>query len=100
MEDTDYFVISEITAEDGISTINSTDVDLVLMDISLPKMDGLEATRQIRKDAEKGNIPIIALTAYAMTTDRESAIEAGCNDFLSKPVDELLLLEVIDRWLP
>ena len=93
-------MISEITAEDGISTLNSTDVDLVLMDISLPKMDGLEATRQIRKDTEKGNIPIIALTAHAMTTDRDSAIEAGCNDFLSKPIDEWLLLEVIDRWLP
>lgn len=95
--DADYKVIGAVTAEYGLDVIKSRVIDLILMDISLPEMDGLEATRRIRID--HGQMPIIALTAHAMITDKENAIEAGCSDYLSKPVDEESLLEMIETWL-
>ncbi len=72
-------------------------LDLILMDVSLPEMDGLEATRRLKApDSECGKIPVIALTAHAMASDRKKALEAGCDDFATKPVDFPKLLEQIE----
>jgi CheY-like chemotaxis protein len=73
--------------------------DLVLMDLSLPEIDGWEATRRIKADPSTSGIPIIALTAHAMVGDRERALEAGCDDFDTKPVDLQRLLEKMEALL-
>ena len=74
--------------------------DLVLMDMSLPIIDGWEATRRIKADPVTSTIPIIALTAHAMESDRDRAMEAGCDDYDSKPVDLARLLGKIEKLLP
>jgi two-component system cell cycle response regulator DivK len=73
--------------------------DLVLMDMSLPVIDGWEATRRLKADPATAALPIIALTAHAMASDRERALEAGCDDYDSKPVDLPRLLEKIEKLL-
>ena len=83
----------------GIASATETRPDLILMDISLPGMDGWEATRVLRAQAETAAIPIIALTAHAMESDRQRSIEVGCNDFDTKPVDLARLLVKIDALL-
>jgi CheY-like chemotaxis protein len=83
----------------GIASATTTRPDLILMDISLPGMDGWEATRILRAQAETASIPIIALTAHAMESDRQRSVEVGCNDFDTKPVDLARLLVKIDALL-
>jgi CheY-like chemotaxis protein len=74
--------------------------DLVLMDLSLPDVDGLEATRQIKSNPDAHVIPVIALTAHAMLNDRERALAAGCDDYDTKPIDLTRLLDKIQVLLP
>ena len=73
--------------------------DLILMDLSLPVIDGWEATRRIKADLATASIPIIALTAHAMSGDEGKARAAGCDDFMTKPIDEELLFAKLRRWL-
>jgi CheY-like chemotaxis protein len=75
-------------------------VDLVLMDIMMPEMDGLSAMREIRKRAEWKSLPIIALTAKAMADDREKSLAAGANDYIAKPLDVEKLLSLVHVWMP
>jgi len=85
---------------DSIALLKSTpDIDLVLMDIMMPEMDGYETIRQIRKDLKYQAIPIIALTAKAMKGDREKCIVAGASDYISKPVNSEQLLSLMRVWL-
>ena len=86
-----YRVVHARTGSEGIARVASETPDLVLMDIGLPDMDGLEAVRRIRQDPRFCTLPVIALTAHALTTDREKALAAGCADFDTKPVDFLRL---------
>ena len=91
-----------VTAPDGKAAIDLAESeipDLILMDLNLPEIDGWEATRRLKSDDATRHIPVIALTAYAMTYDRESALQAGCEDFETKPVDFHQLLGKIDKWL-
>jgi len=91
-----------LIAEDGGLAVSMTQTerpDLVLMDMSLPVIDGWEATRRLKADPETAGIPIIALTAHAMESDRERALEVGCDDYDSKPVDLPRLLGKIETLL-
>lgn len=99
IEDAGFNIMQSVRAEDGIENLYKGGIDLVLMDISLPEMDGLEATKIIKADNTISSVPIIGLSAHAMDSDREAAISAGCDDYLTKPLDEELLLELINRLL-
>jgi HAMP domain-containing protein/signal transduction histidine kinase len=93
-------VIYAENGRDGVKMLRAnSDVHVVLMDTMMPEMDGLEATREIRKLPEFQNLPIISLTAKAMKGDREKCLEAGASDYVTKPVDEEHLLAVIYNWL-
>lgn len=83
----DYEVIQATDGEQGVSLAQEHFPDVILMDLSLPRMDGWTATRTIKANSKLSHIPIIALTAHAMVGDRERALEAGCNDYISKPIN-------------
>src|SRR5262245_10094134 len=83
----------------GVETAARERPDLILMDLSLPGIDGWEATRRIKADAATASVPVIALTAHAMTGDEEKARAAGCDDFMTKPIDEDLLFLKLRHWL-
>jgi two-component system, cell cycle response regulator DivK len=97
--DEDYAVVTADDGGAGVAKAAAEQPDLVLMDLSLPVIDGWEATRRIKADPSTASIPVIALTAHAMSGDEEKAKAAGCDDFLTKPVDEDLLFAALRRWL-
>ena len=94
-----YEVVIALDGQEGVTMAASENPDLILMDMSLPVIDGWEATRQIKASEESTSTPIIALTAHAMPTDRDKALEAGCDDYDTKPVELPRLLEKIERLL-
>ena len=94
-----YEVLTAVDGESGLALIRSEAPALVLMDMSLPGIDGWEATRQLKADPATRAIPVIALTAHAMAGDREKALAAGCDDFDIKPIDLDRLLGKIEALL-
>ncbi len=94
-----YQVIEAVNGQEGVSIAEKEKPDLILMDLSLPVMDGWEATRILKADPELQFIPVIALTAHAMKGDEKKALAAGCDDYLAKPLDEDELLSKIERHL-
>ena len=94
-----YEVVIAVDGAEGLAMAQSESLALVLMDISLPVLDGWEATRRLKMAPETKSIPVIALTAHAMSGDRERCIEAGCDDFDTKPVEIARLVGKIEALL-
>ena len=95
-----YEVLIAVDGQMGIDMAKANKPDLILMDMSLPVMDGWEATRALKVNASTRNIPVIALTAHAMSTDRDKAIEAGCDDYDTKPIELTRLLGKMEALIP
>ena len=94
-----YEVVLAVDGPSGVEMALTHAPDLVLMDMSLPVLDGWEATRRLKADAATQHIPVIALTAHAMSSDREKALEAGCDDYDTKPIELSRLLGKIEVLL-
>ena len=94
-----YEVVMAIDGQQAVAMAQSENPDLILMDMSLPVIDGWEATRRVKAAEATAHIPVIALTAHAMSGDREKALEAGCDDYDTKPIEMPRLLEKIDALL-
>lgn len=99
LEDAGFSVLTANTAEEGLAQLPGRQVDLILLDLSLPGMNGLEATRQLRGDPSLCSIPVLLLTAHAYAADEQAAYQAGCDGYLTKPINESLLLETIAQLL-
>ena len=94
-----YQVVIAVDGQEGVAMAQSEAPDLILMDMSLPVMDGWEATRRLKAAFETRSIPIIALTAHAMSGDKEKTIEAGCDDYDTKPIEIPRLLAKVEALL-
>jgi CheY-like chemotaxis protein len=94
-----YIVIQAADGHQGLALAESEKPDLILMDLSLPQMDGWTATRHIKANPELNEIPVIALTAHAMIGDRERALKAGCDDYLTKPISLRELANKLTQYL-
>jgi two-component system, cell cycle response regulator DivK len=95
-----YEPIEAVTGEEGVSLAETHRPDLILMDIQLPGMDGYEATRRIKVNPALRQIPVIAVTSYALSGDEVKAMEAGCDDYVTKPFSPRALLAKIREYLP
>lgn len=96
----DYEIIEAVTGEDGVRSAAEHQPDLILMDVLLPGIDGYEATRQIKAHPALCQIPIIAVTSYALSGEDVKAFEAGCDAYMAKPVSPLALLAKVREFLP
>jgi CheY-like chemotaxis protein len=94
-----FEVMIAVDGRQGVEMAKADRYDLILMDMSLPEIDGWEATRQLRAESETQKVPIIALTAHAMAGDRERALEAGCDDYDTKPIELPRLLSKMESLL-
>ncbi len=100
LERNGFKILLAVDGEKGVEIARANLPDLILMDMSLPVVDGWEATRMLKSDERLKHIPIIALTAHAMANDRQKALEAGCNDYDTKPIELPRLLAKIAALLP
>jgi len=94
-----YNVIEAATGEEAINTLKKHKPDIILMDIQLPGIDGITLVKQIKADANTNDIPIIAVTAYAMKGDEQKILSSGCNGYISKPIDTRELPNIIEQYL-
>lgn len=94
-----FEVVMAVNGQEGVDMATSEKPDVILMDMSLPVLDGWDATRKLKADASTATIPVIALTAHAMAADKEKALAAGCDDFDTKPIELPRLLEKINAFL-
>jgi len=92
-----FEVVFAVDGQQGVELARSEKPDIILMDMNLPVMDGWEATRRVKSDDSTRNVPVIGLTAHAMSGDREKALEAGCDDYDTKPIDFDRLIGKIER---
>ncbi len=99
LEASGFFVIDAGTAEEGIKLARVEFPDLILMDISLPGMDGLEATGVLKQDPTTKDIPVLAMTAHAMRGDEEKAVAAGCSGYITKPIDTREFPKAVARFI-
>jgi len=97
VESAGFEVATALDAEKALAALATARPDVILMDLQLPGIDGLELTRRIKADPATRDIAVIAVTAYAMKGDREKALEAGCDDYVTKPIDTRTLPQVIER---
>lgn len=88
-----------MNGRDGVNAAVKQHPDLIIMDLSMPEMDGWTATRLIKGDLQTSSIPLIALTAHALPGDRKRAFDAGCDEYITKPMDLLELLETVNDWM-
>ena len=95
----DYELVEAVDGQQGLELAAQEKPDLILLDVGLPEMDGWEVARRIRADEVLKAIPIIAVTAHAMAGDQERAFQAGCNDYIAKPIDEEELWEKVEKHI-
>ena len=100
LRSTGYTVLEAATAREAFDRIRADQPDLILMDLHLPEMDGLEATRRLKGNPATRHIPVVALTAYGMPGDRERALAAGCAGYITKPIDKAAFLREVAAHLP
>ena len=94
-----YDIIEATDGLAGVEAAKSERIDLILMDIQLPTIDGYEATRRIKAEPETADVTIIAVTSYALSGDKQKALEAGCDDYVAKPYSPRELLAMIEQYL-
>jgi len=99
LEKNGYETIKAFNGEDGIGLAMKEKPDLIIMDIQLPDINGLEVTRKIRESKVDGTTPIIAITSYAMSGDRDKALEAGCTGYIEKPINPDTIMAEIEKYL-
>jgi len=99
LRNNDYEVIEAKSGEEGITAAIKTKPDLIIMDVDLPGIDGLETTKRIRDSKADSQVPIVALTSYAMAGDREKALTAGCTGYIEKPINPDTFMGEIEKYL-
>lgn len=95
-----YYCLSASNGREALEILDRERVDLILTDLSMPVLDGYRTTQLIRARPALANVPIVAVTAYALNDENEAALQIGCNEYLTKPFKPRQLLEVVDRLLP
>ena len=95
----DYELMTAVDGRQGVAKAEDYHPDLILMDMSLPLMDGYEATRMIKANPQLADVIVIGLSAHAMSGDKQKAVEAGCDDYLTKPLNDDLLFDMLEKYL-
>ena len=99
LEQSDYETVLALNGRDGINAAIKQKPDLIIMDLSMPEMDGWTATSLIKKDPELKSIPVIVLTAHALPGDRKRAMDAGCDEYVTKPMNLGELVNTVNHWI-